>query len=55
MVLTATSNTQATCSICSTKVVDLAMHIVNMHSKPAVSKKARDLANEGLGRGRRWR
>ena len=29
-----------TCSICSKKVVDLAMHIVNMHSKPAVSEKA---------------
>ena len=38
--MTATSNTQATCGICSTKVVDLAMHIVNMHSKPAVSEKA---------------
>ena len=49
--MTATSNTQATCGICSTKVVDLAMHIVNMHSKPAVSKKARDLTSEGLGKG----
>ena len=47
--MASTSNTQATCGICSTKVVDLSMHIVNMHSKPAVFKEARDLTSEGLG------
>ena len=49
MVLPTSIDALATCSICTTKVVDLAMHIVNMHSKPAVSKKARDLTSEGLG------
>ena len=39
----------ATCSICTMKVVDLAMHIMARHSKPTLSREARDLPREGLG------
>ena len=49
MVLPTFIDALATCSICTTKVGDLAMHIMARHSKPTVSREARDLTREGLG------
>ena len=39
----------ATCSICTMKVVNLAMHIVARHSQPTLTREGRDLPREGLG------
>ena len=39
----------ATCSICTMKVVDLAMHLVARHSQPTLTREGRDLPREGLG------
>ena len=49
MVLPTFIDALATCSICSMKVGDLAMHIMARHNKPTVSREARDLTREGLG------
>ena len=39
----------ATCSICTMKVVDLAMHLVARHSQPTLTREGRDLSRNGLG------
>ena len=39
----------ATCSICTMKVMNLAMHIVARHSQPTLTREERDLPREGLG------
>ena len=39
----------ATCSICTMKVVDLAMHLVARHSQPTLTREGRDLSRYGLG------